>query len=105
MDNDVGDIPIAEAVKIALRAKGSWKEPTSEDLEYEIQKCGNDPDVIYVRRGKNLKFGTWVRGQSCVRAGEVWRTDIISVFGELIQTRSQTRVARRRSSFNMLLDE
>ena len=106
MINQMRDISIKEAVKIALLGRSSWQEPVLEDFEFRIQKEDDDLDVQFVRRGKNLQVGTQVN--VCERSpqeGEVWKIDIIRVGRELVQIHSQTRVGGGANSFRFLLDE
>lgn len=87
MINEMKDIPIAEAVEIALQAKKSWTEPNLKHFEFEIRKQDGTLDIEFVRRGRNLKVGT---GVSCdgrgLQDGDVWKTDIIQVSGETART-------------------
>ena len=106
MVNEMKDSPISEAVEIALRAGKCWKEPILEDFEFEIRSRDGDLDVEFVRRGRNLKFRACMRGEMRVtQDGEVWKTDIIRISGENIQTRSQTRLGGGDFYFRKVLDE
>jgi len=105
MVNEMRDIPIKEAVEIALEEKNSWTEPKLKDFEFEIRKDDENLDIHFVRRGRNLKFETSIcNGVGNPRNGEVWKMDIIQVKGEMVRTQSRTMIGGASRSFRRLLD-